>query len=207
MAAPAACSFPQGTFRSKPTASRRGFLAFARVLHPRAPASRSARVRRRAPLLGGRLACRAVAPYHVVKMRDTRSLRVFNENYPLSRSFSLRVVGVYYTPTPPCEGIIPSRYFRRQTFISATPAMKRRLHSSCSPHFVIAGALSPRMSLKARKYPWGSAPSHMRGCYTLALPHYLFVTRSNTRFVKELRRKISRAKPAKIFAPLTTTSS
>ena len=61
------------------------------------PASRSARVRRRAPLLGGRLACRAVAPYHVVKMRDARSLRVFNENYPLSRSFSLRVVGV----TPP----------------------------------------------------------------------------------------------------------
>ena len=69
----------------------------ARVLYPRAPASRSARVRRRAPLLGGRLACRAIAPYHVVKMRDARSLRVFNENYPLPRSFSLRVVGV----TPP----------------------------------------------------------------------------------------------------------
>ena len=27
----------------------------------------------------------------------------------------------------PCEGVTPSRYFRRQTFISATPAMKRRL--------------------------------------------------------------------------------
>ena len=64
------------------------------------PASRSARVRRRAPFHGGRLACRAVAPYHVVKMRDTRSLRVFNENYPLSRSFSLRVVGVLYPHTP-----------------------------------------------------------------------------------------------------------
>ena len=35
----------------------------ARVLHPRAPASRSSRIRRRAPFLGGRLACRAVAPY------------------------------------------------------------------------------------------------------------------------------------------------
>ena len=33
-------------------------------------------------------------------MRDTRSLRVFNENYPLSRSFSLRVVGVLYPHTP-----------------------------------------------------------------------------------------------------------
>ena len=41
----------------------------ARVLHPRAPASRSARVRRRAPFHGGRLACCAVTPYHVVKMR------------------------------------------------------------------------------------------------------------------------------------------
>ena len=86
---------------------------------------------------------------------------------------------------------MPSRYFRRQTFISATPAMKRRLHSSCSPHFVIAGALSPHMSLKARKYPWGSAPSPMRGYYTLALPCYLFIAHSNARFVKELRRKIS----------------
>ena len=85
---------------------------------------------------------------------------------------------------------MPSRYFRRQTFISATPAMKRRLHSSCSPHFVIAGALSPHMSLKARKYPWGSAPSPMRGYYTLALPCYLFIAHSNARFVKELRRKI-----------------
>ena len=63
----------------------------------RSAASRSARFRRRAPPRGGRLACRAIAPYHVVKMRDTRSLRVFNENYPLSRSFSLRVVGA----TPP----------------------------------------------------------------------------------------------------------
>ncbi len=41
-------------------------------------------------------------------MRDTRSLRVFNENYPLSRSFSLRVVGVT-PPLPPCEGVTPSR--------------------------------------------------------------------------------------------------
>ena len=68
--------------------------------------------------------------------------------------------------------------------------MKRRLHSSCSPHFVIAGALSPHMSLKARKYPWGSAPSPMRGYYILALPCYLFIAHSNARFVKELRRKI-----------------
>lgn len=42
----------------------------------------------------------------------------------------------------------------------------------------------------------------MRGCYTLALPHYLFVTRFTTRFVKEPRRIISRATPAKIFRAL-----
>ena len=107
----------------------------------------------------------------------------------------------------PCEGVAPSRYFRRQTFISATPAMKRRLHSSCSPHFVIAGALSPHMSLKARKYPWGSAPSPMRGYYTLALPCYLFIAHSNTRFVKEQRRKNLQGKLAKFFAPLTTTEN
>ena len=77
--------------------------------------------------------------------RDARSLRVFNENYPLSRSFSLRVVGVLYPHTP------------------------------------------------------------LRGCYTLALPYYLFVACASTRVVKELRRKISRAQPANIFAPLTTT--
>ena len=54
--------------------------------------------------------------------------------------------------------LIPRATFRRQTFISAAPAMKRRLHSSCSPHFVIAGALSPYMPLKARESPRGSAP-------------------------------------------------
>ena len=74
---------------------------------PPHPASRSARVRRRAPFLGGRLACRAIAPYHVVKMRDAHSLRVFNENYPLSRSFSLRVVGVLYPHTPPARVLHP----------------------------------------------------------------------------------------------------
>ena len=90
-------------------ACRTGIIraGIAKVSHPRAPASRSARVRRRAPFLGGRLACRAVAPYHVVKMRDARSLRVFNENYPLSRSFSLRVVGV--TPPHPLARVLYPR--------------------------------------------------------------------------------------------------
>ena len=78
----------------------------ARVLHPRAPASRSARVRRRAPFHGGRLACRAVTPYHVVKMRRHSFAPRFNENYPLSRSFSLRVVGVT-PPHPLARGLSP----------------------------------------------------------------------------------------------------
>ena len=57
------------------------------------------------------------------------------------RGFIHRLRG--YSPrTPPCGGIIPPHPhargssprapFRRQTFISAAPAMKRRLHSSCS---------------------------------------------------------------------------
>ena len=81
--------------------------------------------------------------------------------------------------------------FRRQTFISATPATKRRLNTPRekskifpagtpdlphrkylrrgprdslrsaprrSPRRVIAGALSPHMSPKAREYPRGPAP-------------------------------------------------
>ena len=66
---------------------------------------------------------------------------------PVEGSMSLR--SWFYTspagvfpPYPPCGGIIPPHPhargssprapFRRQTFISAAPAMKRRLHSSCS---------------------------------------------------------------------------
>ena len=57
----------------------------------RSPSSQSARVRRRASLCGGRLACRAVAPLRVVKMRR-RSLRSsFLWNYREALSFSLRV--------------------------------------------------------------------------------------------------------------------
>ena len=56
------------------------------------PSSRSARIRRHAPLCGGRLACRAVTPLHVVKMRR-RSLRSsFRGNYREAHSFSLRVM-------------------------------------------------------------------------------------------------------------------
>ena len=58
---------------------------------PRSASSQSARLRRRAPLCGGRLACRAVAPLRVVKMRR-RSLRSsFLRNYREAHSFSLRV--------------------------------------------------------------------------------------------------------------------
>ena len=67
---------------------------------------------------------------HVVKMRRHSFAPRFNENYPLSRSFSLRVVG-------------------------------------------------------------GNTPTPLRGCYTLALPCYLFIAHSNARFVKEQRRKIA----------------
>ena len=57
----------------------------------RSPSSQSARFRRRAPFCGGRLACRAVAPLRVVKMRR-RSLRSsFLRNYRKALSFSLRV--------------------------------------------------------------------------------------------------------------------
>ncbi len=56
------------------------------------PSSRSARIRCRAPRCGGRLACRAVTPLRVVKMRR-RSLRSsFLGNYRAAHSFSLRVV-------------------------------------------------------------------------------------------------------------------
>ena len=142
------------------------------------PASRSARVRRRAPFHGGRLACRAVAPYHVVKMRDTRSLRVFNENYPLSRSFSLRVVGVLYPHTP-----------LRGYYTLALPCYLFIAHSNA--RFV--------KELRRKICLWGY--------YTPTPPSYYFIPISCIRFVKEQRRKISRATPVKIFAPLTTTEN
>ena len=66
-------------------------LSFGDGLTRRSASSQSARVRRRAPLCGGRLACRAVAPLRVVKMRR-RSLRSsFLRNYRKALSFSLRV--------------------------------------------------------------------------------------------------------------------
>ena len=119
----------------------------------------------------------------------------------------------------PCEGVAPSRYFRRQTFISATPAMKRRLItppkilSAGTPAFLVLTAL--RHSGRAftahvaesAKVSMGRCPSPMRGCYTLALPCLLFITCSDIYLVKESRRKILLAKRAKIFAPLTTMSS
>ena len=60
---------------------------------------------------------------------------------PLCSWFYTSPAGVF-PPYPPCGGIIPPHplarvlhpraHFRRQAFISAAPAMKRRLHSSCS---------------------------------------------------------------------------
>ena len=76
------------------------------VLHPRAPASRSSRNRRRTPFPGSRLACRAVAPYHVVKMRRHSLRSSFLRNYREALSFSLRVVGV----PPPHPRTIASFY-------------------------------------------------------------------------------------------------
>ena len=68
-----------------PTLASRGAQSECRAT------SQSARFRRRAPLCGGRLACRAVAPLRVVKMRR-RSLRSsFLRNYRKALSFSLRV--------------------------------------------------------------------------------------------------------------------
>ena len=153
----------------------------ARVLYPRAPASRSARVRRRAPFLGGRLACRAVAPYHVVKMR---------------RSFSLRVVGVtpphplarVLHPRAPCGGIIPPHPHTIALSLFHAFVLSR----SCAENFRLWG------------YP---PPTPLRGYYTLAPPYYLFIAHSNARFVKEQRRKNLQGKLAKFFAPLTTTKS
>ena len=37
----------------------------------------------------------------------------------------------------------------------------------------------------------GNTPTPLRGCYTLALPYYLFVACASTRVVKEQRRKIA----------------
>ena len=87
------------------------------------------------------------------------------------------------------------RHFGRTSFLALRT-------QACSPRCVIAGALSPHMSLKARKYPWGSAPSPMRGYYTLALPCYLFIAHSNARFVKESRRKNLQGVAFKIFRAL-----
>ena len=67
------------------------WLLFEDGFTRRSASSQSARVRRRAPLCGGRLACRAVVPLRVVKMRR-RSLRSsFLGNYREALSFSLRV--------------------------------------------------------------------------------------------------------------------
>ena len=85
--------------------------------------------------------------------------------------------------------------------------MKRRLHSSCSPHFVIAGALSPHMSLKARKYPWGSAPSPMRGYYTPHTPKLPLYSSFMHPFCQGTAPKNLQGKLAKFFAPLTTTEN
>ena len=66
-------------------------FSFGDGITRRSASSQSARVHRRAPLCGGRLACRAVAPLRVVKMRR-RSLRSsFLGNYREAHSFSLRV--------------------------------------------------------------------------------------------------------------------
>ena len=108
-------------------------------------------------------------------MRDTRSLRVFNENYPLSRSFSLRVVGVLYPHTP----------LRGYYALALLSPPNVHLGYACDE------AATSFLVLTALRHSGRSAPSPMRGYYTLALPCYLFIAHSNTRFVKELRRKIS----------------
>ena len=81
---------------------------------------------------------------------------------------------------------------RRRTFINRFLTYTRFVKET-RRKFLLAGKLFPHAPL--------------RGCYTLALPHYLFIASSNTCFVKETRRKISRATPAKIFAPLTTAEN
>ena len=144
----------------------------------RSPASQSARIRRHAPHCGGWLVCRAVAPFHIVKMRR-RSLRSsFLRNYREALSFSLRVVGVLYPHTPtllPC--FFPVRSFCQ----------------GIAPKIFACEGITPSRSL------WGY--------YTPTPPHYCSVSSPCARFVKELRRKISRATPAKIFAPLTPTEN
>ena len=111
-------------------------------------------------------------------MRDTRSLRVFNENYPLSRSFSLRVVGVLYPHTP-----------LRGYYTLALPCYLFIAHSNA--RFV--------KELRRKICLWG--------CYTPTPPSYYFIPFSCIRFVKEQRRKNLQGKLAKFFAPLTTTEN
>ena len=124
---------------------------------------------------------------HVVKMRGRSFAPRFNENYPLSRSFSLRVVGVtpphplarVLYPRAPCGGIIPPHPHTIALSLFHTSDLSR----------------NSAEKFRGRVY------------YTPTPPSYCFIPLSCTRFVKEQRRKVLRAQPAKIFAPLTTTKS
>ena len=80
------------------------------------------------------------------------------------------------------------------------------------------GVLKPRSTPNKITFCQGIAPKifacegvtpsrSLWGYYTPTPPHYCSVSSPCARFVKELRRKISRATPAKIFAPLTPTEN
>ena len=83
---------------------------------------------------------------------------------------------------PPCEGVTPYR----QWCPSHASMLRMIIHFVCAP-----------------PAPW----RHLREHSLSQAPHLYKLPFPYTRFVKEQRRKISRAKPAKIFAPLTTTKN
>ena len=109
-------------------------------------------------------------------------------------------------PTPPCEGVTPSRSRVAFRAVSSPCAAMRRWLACCTDapfHIVKMRRRSlrssflwnyrktPSFSLRAAGELFPHTP--LRGCYTLALPYYLFVACTSTRVVKEQRRKISRA--------------
>ena len=95
------------------------------------------------------------------------------------------------TPSPSNTPPTSSGLKTKSTSTSATPCPKTASRTSRSP----APPPSPSKN-----------PAE-RGYYTPTPPSYCFIPLSCIHFVKELRRKISRAQPAKIFASLTTMSS
>ena len=130
----------------------------------------------------------------------------------------------------PCEGVAPSRSFRRQTFISATPAMKRRLItppkilSAGTPTFLVLTALrhsgraftahvaeSAKVSMGLCPIPYARVLHPRAPCGGGVLyphtPKLLLYSSFMHPFCQGTAPKNFAGTPAKIFAPLTTMTN